>query len=331
MGLIDTEGKQYLSQSNIFADAFNYLLYDGEEIIKAEELKELDTTQIAVPYGRQARLPLQKYRDILKLWNAMMDKDAIYVILGSELQGTVNYGMPVKDVLYDAIGYSKQIEEARRSYRKQLSIKTEEESTDKEDEADLLLEDGILKLKLTSAEFLSGFRKGDKLIPIITAVIYINPEPWDGPMSLFEMLDVKDVRLYKYLNDYKINLISPAAMEESDFGKFHTDLGVAMKVLKYQNDGVEKVIGETNHRKIDRSTAVFLNNVAKLGLEYEEKEDDVDMCLAMEKKEQKDKVTGAIEALKGVGLSETDIVERIIDTFGVTKEYVLALISPKKV
>lgn len=53
------------------------------------------------------------------------------------------------------------------------------------------------------------------------------------------------------------------------------------------------------------------------------------MCLAMEKKEQKDKVTGAIKALKGVGLSETDIVERIIDTFGVTKEYVLALISPK--
>ena len=55
------------------------------------------------------------------------------------------------------------------------------------------------------------------------------------------------------------------------------------------------------------------------------------MCLAMEKKEQKDKVTGAIEGLKGVGLSETDIVERIIDIFGVTKEYVLALISPKKV
>ena len=55
------------------------------------------------------------------------------------------------------------------------------------------------------------------------------------------------------------------------------------------------------------------------------------MCLAMEKKEQKDKVTGAIEALKGVGLSETDIVERIIDTFGVTKEYVLALLSPKRI
>lgn len=54
------------------------------------------------------------------------------------------------------------------------------------------------------------------------------------------------------------------------------------------------------------------------------------MSLAMEKKEQKDKVTGAIEALKGVGLSETDIVERTIDTFGVTKEYVLALLSPKR-
>ncbi len=86
MGVIDTEGKQYLSNPVFFADAFNYLLYDGEQVINPEELRELDTTELTVPYGNNARFPVQKYRDLLKLWNAMMDENAIYVILGAELQ-----------------------------------------------------------------------------------------------------------------------------------------------------------------------------------------------------------------------------------------------------
>ena len=116
MGAIDIEGKQYLSNPIFFADAFNFLLYDGEQVIKPEELKELDTTEMTVPYGNKARVPVQKYRDLLKMWNAMMDDNAIYVILGAELQDKVHYGMPVKDGLYDMLGYSKQIAEIKRSY-----------------------------------------------------------------------------------------------------------------------------------------------------------------------------------------------------------------------
>ena len=66
MGVIDTEGKRYLFNNDIFADAFNYLLYDGEEVIKPENLREIDTTQIAIPYGNGARIPTQKYRDLTK-------------------------------------------------------------------------------------------------------------------------------------------------------------------------------------------------------------------------------------------------------------------------
>ena len=73
MGAIDTEGKRYFSNSVIFADAFNYLLFDGDQVIKPEELRELDTTELTVPYGNNARVPVQKYRDLLKMWNAMMD------------------------------------------------------------------------------------------------------------------------------------------------------------------------------------------------------------------------------------------------------------------
>ena len=164
---MDTEGKQYLSNPVFFADAFNYLLYDGEQVIKPDELKELDTTELAVPYGNNTRVPVQKYRDLLKLWNAMMDENAIYVILGAELQDKVHYGMPVKDGLYDMLGYSKQIAEIKRSYRKE----------DPTEEGEITVDHGVLKIKLTSEEFLSGLRKEDKLIPIITAVVYLGDAP----------------------------------------------------------------------------------------------------------------------------------------------------------
>lgn len=55
------------------------------------------------------------------MWNAMMDENAIYVILGAELQDRVHYGMPVKDGLYDMLGYSKQIAGIKRPYRKDVS------------------------------------------------------------------------------------------------------------------------------------------------------------------------------------------------------------------
>ena len=110
MGVIDTEGKKYLSKNKFFADMFNYILYDGKAVIQPEELRELDTTEIAIPYGNGARVPVQKYRDLLKMWSAYMDDTAVYVMLGAELQGNTHYAMPVKKGLYDMLGYARQVD-----------------------------------------------------------------------------------------------------------------------------------------------------------------------------------------------------------------------------
>ena len=319
MGVIDTEGKQYLSNPVFFADAFNYLLYDGEQIIKPEKLKELDTTELTVPYGNNARVPVQKYRDLLKMWNAMMDENAIYVILGAELQDKVHYGMPVKDGLYDMLGYSKQIAEIKRSYRK-----------DAVEEGEITVDDGVVKIRLTSEEFLSGLRKEDKLIPIITAVVYFGEEPWDGPRSLYDMLDIPSEEMKRFIPNYWINLISPAEMEDEEFEKFHTHLGLAMKVIKHQSEDADRVIMATDHQKIDAETAVFLNRAVNLQLEYENEPGGVDMCKAMEKKEKKDKITGVIQGMQMMGASESDIINKITEAFNVTREYVLALLAPKQ-
>ena len=102
--------------------------------------------------------------------------------------------------------------------------------------------------------------------------VFLSDEKWDGPMDLHEMLDIKDKGLLRFIPNYPINLISPANMSDNDFEKFHTDLGLAMKVYKYLKAGAVEVIEATSHEKIDRDTAVFLNTTAKLGLEFDEKE-----------------------------------------------------------
>ena len=184
-----------------------------------------------------------------------------------------------------------------------------------------------LKIRLTRDEFLSGFRKGDKLIPIITATVLLSDKEWKGPRDLYDMLDVKDDTLLRFIPNYPINLIEPAKMSDSDFEKFNTELGLAMKVLKYQKAGAVKVIKATNHEMIERETAVILDRVAKLDLEFDEKEDQVDMCKAMEDNNRKMEVTGAIKGMRRLGASEDSIITDVMEMYSVTREYVLAILK----
>lgn len=47
----------------------------------------------------------------------MEDGEAIYLLMGLENQEEVNYAMPVKDMVYDALQYAAQVEKAAKSHR----------------------------------------------------------------------------------------------------------------------------------------------------------------------------------------------------------------------
>ena len=53
------------------------------------------------------------------------------------------------------------------------------------------------------------------------------------------------------------------------------------------------------------------------------------MCLAMENKEKRDKITGMITGMRLMGASEGMIIEKITDVFHVTKDYVMDLLKPQ--
>ncbi len=88
-----------------------------KQVIAPESLRTVDTTEIITPYGNDAKVPVQKYRDNMKIWAAMYDGKVVYVLLGSENQSNIHYAMPPKNMLYDSINYASQVDAARASYK----------------------------------------------------------------------------------------------------------------------------------------------------------------------------------------------------------------------
>ena len=110
MGAKDIVTKDYTKESVVFADAFNQYIYKGEQVIKAENLRPLDTNLTGIPYGAEgAGIPVQRYRDALKSVTAMEDDHRVYLLLAIEAQSEVHHAMPVRNMVYDALQYAAQV------------------------------------------------------------------------------------------------------------------------------------------------------------------------------------------------------------------------------
>ena len=202
MSLQDTVTKQYVSDPKVFADAFNYLIYNGEQVIRPEQLTDLDATQFAIPYREEEEgkpEATQKYRDVLKTLAVKTDERCTYLVLGIENQTNVHYAMPVRNMLYDAMQYEKQVRQLAAAHRK------------KHDAA-------------TSDEYLSGMNREDKITPVITLVINFGSKKWDGPIRLHEMFSEQPEHILRLIPDYQVLLIDPMSMADTDLGRLNSSL-----------------------------------------------------------------------------------------------------------
>lgn len=311
MGVKDTVTTKYMRQNEIFADAFNYFIYGGEQVIHPESLKELDTREIDVPYGGEkgAGQPVQKTRDVIKSVVAMMDKSTAYLLLAIENQSNIHYAMPVKNMVYDALQYAKQVEEALVSHRLSGDYK-----------------------RVSSDEYLSGFMKEDHLLPVVTLVVYFDSKEWDGPLSIHEMFSGQDARVLALVPDYKVNLIAPVSIEDEDFGKFQSSLKEVLSFIKYarDKDELKKVLdADESFRHLGREEVDVLNACVGAKIAVKEGEEAIDVCLAIEqmneeaaqKAAQKERISTLLrsvknlmdnlgltaeQAMNAIGVSETD-------------------------
>ena len=279
MGAADTVTKAYMRENTIFADAFNYLIYGGRRVIDPNSLKELDTTEIALPFGDdKTDEAVQKYRDILKSAVIKEDKDAAYVLLGIENQTDIHYAMPVRNLIYDALQYGKQVSDVSAKHRK---------------------ESGNVHNR---GEYLSGFYKEDRLTPVITLVVHFGADAWDGPLSLHEMMSVDKPEIMQMVPDYRIQLIDPARMKPEDLMKFETSLREVMGYIKYSKDkeGMKTYMAGNSRTMLERTAAQVIKTITNTPIEIPEGLEEVNVCEAIEEMMKDSKAEGKLDAFAGL-------------------------------
>ena len=157
MGKSDIITKKYMEDPKRFADAFNYLAFNGEQIVQAQLLTEADVTELGIIMNHEKVEFAQKVRDILKQCILKEDDKYAYLLMGIENHTDIHYALPVKNMIYDALNYGKQVTNRAKEHK--------------------------TKKDLHGGEFLSGFLRTDKLKPVITLVIYFGTSEWDAPRS----------------------------------------------------------------------------------------------------------------------------------------------------
>ena len=308
MGKIDTTTKEYMGNPVVFADAFNQLLYHGDQRIDPARLTELDTTEIVIPYGGDgAGVPEQKYRDVLKLLYAMTDGKTAYCVVGIENQAEIHYALPVKNGVYDFLQLSHQVSEAANAHRQAMKESKSKQADNPQEKEDP-----------TDGEFLSGFWKTDRLIPVVTLVIYFGSDSWDAPLSLKEMYSAVDDAILSHTPDYHVNLIAPKEMSDDEINEFHSNLREVMLYIKYSKDKqtLNKIVKEDiKFQSMERQAAEVINVVTGSKLKYPDGKGDVNMCLAIQQMREESEIKGAILMCKDLGVSLAETVKRIAERF----------------
>ncbi len=222
MGVIDTEVNAMLERPAVFADLINGLLHGGEQVLRPEDLTPLPLRYGVIVEEDGRRKAVEKTGDV----RMKAENDIYSVAFFDETQTKVDYGMPVRNMLYDALEYHRQVQELEKGHRERGELKSSE-------------------------ELMSGIRKEDRLRPVVNLVLYLGKE-WDGSRSLHEMLGVdreneKVKELLPFVADYRLNIVPARAIKDPE--NYKSCLQHIFYMLKL-NEDKKKLYGYVNaHRE----------------------------------------------------------------------------------
>ena len=195
MGKADTAVKIWLNDNERFSDLFNGTVFEGEQIILPDELEDLDRETDILVTDKQGRdRGIQRHRDLVKRWRRKVD----LAVLACENQDRVHYAMPVRGMFQDGLFYTDQIRSLWRQKKKAAVPPSAKH--------------------LTAEEYLSRFRKTDKIYPILNLIFYYDLKKWDGAVELYDMFQMnaelrKKTLLKKYVPNYRINIVDAGILD----------------------------------------------------------------------------------------------------------------------
>lgn len=286
--------KNYWSDNEQFADIFNAVLFEGKQVIKPEELEDLDTEESSVLEHRDYAESIKASRDNIKVGKKSTAYGVELVMLGLESQEHIHYAMPLRVMGYDYGTYKKQYDSNAKQYQKPGGLDED--------------------------EYLSRMKRTDRFTPVITIVVYYGEKPWDGAVSLHGMLDIPK-EMKKFVNDYKMLLVEARQNNLMLHNMNNVDFFNMLKMILDKsipkNEAKEKVIKYAREHGVDKSVIMTVAGATNCKIDYNalSGKGDVDMCTLFDEiakeNETKGEAKGIVETGFDFGLSENDILERL--------------------
>lgn len=225
MGRKDLSLKSYLSDPARYADVYNGSVFKGIQVLDGAQLEEAPVAAV----WAEGDGALERACDI-----AMRQKadGGLYALWILENQETVDYGMPVRVLLREALEYDRQVKELRRRNKADYRNRPE---------------------KAIAGEYLYKVRRDDRIRPVSTLIVYWGDRPWDGPRSLHELLDFGGIRedaaqeLKKLIPEYPLHILD--LNESNDYSCFKTSLRTVFELYARRSDKREFLDYIADHKE----------------------------------------------------------------------------------
>ena len=168
----------YYEDARHFAWLVNGWIYHGNRRIEPTQIKPKNIRLTGRTGKGRITRTRTRYRDISKtIGNA-----TIFLIIGTEFQSFIDYSMPVRVMDYDTLEYKDQIQAIHTTRKNEAIASGRAPGVD-----------------------LSPLKKEDRLVPVITLVLYMGEAPWNADERLLEFpKDLASMFLtIKYQKDFK--------------------------------------------------------------------------------------------------------------------------------
>lgn len=264
----------FLSRDDRFADLFNAVCFNGEQVIDDKALKPWNETYRTVVKDRTGMDVIRRERDISRVVT-FGDTKLLLMVCCVEHQEHINYCMPFRSMMYDCLEYSDQV--SRIQYQ----------HTQRKD--------------LSGDAYLGRFAKEDKLIPVITLIFYTGDDKWDAGRCLWDMLDIGFPDLVRpYIGNWPLNLVEFQNMGDTE--GYRSDLKLVLDILKHRDskDDLWNFINQNvQYRNLEADTYMMISKFMKMDLivdseNYENEEGGIDMCKAVQEIFEEGQMNGKI-------------------------------------
>ena len=97
------------------------------------------------------------------------------------------------------------------------------------------------------------------------------------------MMDLKDERLLKFVQDYRIFLIDPYKLTANDLEKFSSSLGDVLGYIKYSKDkkALSKFLNDSKAMIMDNDAARVIRDITNTPIYVPDGKGKIDMCKAV--------------------------------------------------